>query len=84
MADWGPISAVQDLGTVGAAAGTAHFTDLHWELYRVTHATHAALWEIASDRKGAVWALKAQALETPERASTALLPCLSADIATGG
>jgi hypothetical protein len=88
MRDWGPISDVQYLGTVGRPewqrynvklkfrpAEHANSVGVRWELYRVVHDDHAALWEVGLDRTGNVWALKAESLEALERVDKSAKVC---------
>jgi TonB family protein len=96
MRDWGPTSGVQYLGTLGRSEWRRYNVKLkfrtlehaesvavRWELYRVVHDNHAALWEVALDRTGGVWALKAESLETLERAKQSAVVCLGANFIKG-
>ena len=88
MGDWGPIAAVQDLGTIGGpewrrynikskfrTAGQTGSVVVRWELYRMAHDNHSALWEVGKDRTGAVWAAKAESLDALERANGSATVC---------
>ena len=88
MRDWGPISGIQYLGPIGApewrrysvklkhpAAKHAKTVVMRWELYRVLHNDNAALWEVAIDRAGGVWAVEAEPLENKERANNSQTVC---------
>jgi TonB family protein len=88
MRDWGPISGVQDLGSIGEpqwrrysikpkfqAAQHAGSVVMRWELYQVAHANHSALWELGLDRTGAVWAAKAESLDALDRANNSTIAC---------
>ena len=93
--DWGPGAAVQDLGTIRGpewrryniksnflTAGHACSVVVRWELYRVAHDSHATLWEVAVDRTGAVWAAKAESLDTLERTIGSTMICPGANTST--
>jgi hypothetical protein len=86
--DWGPVSGIQYLGPIGKPEwrrhdirlpfqATAHAKSVvvRWELYRVAHDSHEALWEVGLDRTGGVWAAKAESLETLDRANKAAIVC---------
>jgi TonB family protein len=88
MRDWGPIAAVQDLGTIGGpewrryniksqfrTAGHANSVVVRWKLYRVAHDNHSALWEVGEDRTGAVWAAKAESLDALDRTNGSATVC---------
>jgi TonB family protein len=88
MSDWGPISAIHYLGTLGEPEWRRNNIELkfrtaqhpksvvvRWELYQVAHANHEALWEVALDRTGGVWAAKAESLETSDRANKPATVC---------
>ena len=88
MSDWGPVSGIQYLGGIGGRKWKrykvnwkhqwAEPTDsvaVQWDLYRVVHNTHAALWEIGLDRTGHVWTVKAESLEKLEHATRAAVAC---------
>ena len=88
MRDWGPISDVESLGTIGGpqwrrytikskfrTAERAKSVVIRWELYRVAHDDHSALWEVGLDRTGAVWAAKAESLDTLDRANKSAIVC---------
>jgi protein TonB len=88
MNDWGPISGIQYLGTPGKpewrrnniqvkfrTAEHPKSVVVRWELYQVTHADQQALWEVALDRSGGVWAAKAESLGTSERANKPAIVC---------
>jgi TonB family protein len=92
MRDWGPVSGAKFLGTIGRpewrrynispkfrVSGHANSVVVRWELYRVVHDSHAALWEVGLDRSGGVWALKAESLETSDRANESAPVCLAAN-----
>jgi TonB family protein len=81
MHDWGPISGVHYLGIPGRPEwrrysvnskyrGAEHSVVIRWELFRVTHDSHEALWEIGMDRSGGVWALKAAVLDSSGRSNS--------------
>lgn len=91
MREWGPISNIEYLGAIGSpewsrykvklkyrSAAPSDFVVVRWELYRVVHGDHAALWEAGLDRAGAVWALKAETLESVEQANKPPAVCLGA------
>lgn len=88
MRDWGTISGVQYLGTIGTpewrryniqlkfrTAGQAKSVVVRWEQYRVTYDNHEALWEAALDRTGGVWAAKAESLDTLDLANKTAIAC---------
>ncbi len=88
MSGWGPISGIQYLGALGkpewrrnniqSKFRTVEHPDsvvVRWELYQVVHANHEALWEVALDRTGGVWAAKAESLETLDRANNPATVC---------
>jgi protein TonB len=88
MRDWGPVSGVQYLGIIGRpegrrynvklkfrAAEHANSVVVRWELHQVKHHNHAALWEMGLDRRGGVWALKAESLDTSDRANKSAIVC---------
>jgi TonB family protein len=88
MRDWGPVAGIQYLGTLGdpewrryhvnpkfRAVGHANSVAVRWDLYRIVHDNHAALWLVALDRRGGVWALKAESLDTSERANKSAPVC---------
>ena len=90
MRDWGPISSIQYLGTIGTPEWQRHNIKsifrtaehpnsvvVRWELYRVTHDNHEALWEVGADQTGAVWAAKAESLETQDRTNGTPVVCQS-------
>lgn len=90
MSDWGPVSGIHYLGTLGKpewrrnnieskfrTAGHPNSVVVRWELYQVAHADHEALWEVALDRTGDIWAAKAESLETLERANKPAIVCQS-------
>jgi TonB family protein len=95
MHDWGPVSDIQYLGTIGRpqwrgykvkseyrASESSNSVVLRWELYRVVHDNHAALWEAGLDRTGGVWALKAESLEALEQANKPAVVCQADDLTT--
>ncbi len=92
MRGWGPISGVQYLGPIGKPEWKRYKQQLkfqldnsvvaRWELYRVVHDDHAALWEVLLDHTGGMWALKAESLESLERANKAAVGCPSDNFAT--
>jgi TonB family protein len=87
MRDWGPISGIQYLGPIGAPEWRRYSVNLkhpakhaktvlmRWELYRVAHTDHAALWEVAIDRTSRVWGVEAEPLEDKERANNSQAAC---------
>ncbi len=88
MSDWGPVKSIQYLGTIGSPEWRRYKVNLkyqwaqptdsvavRWELYRVAHDNHAALWEVGLDRTGQVWAVKAESLEPLEHAPKAAVVC---------
>jgi TonB family protein len=88
MNDWGPVKSIQYLGTIGSPEWRRYKVNLksqwaeptdsvavRWELYRVVHDNHAALWEVGLDRTGHVWAVKAESLEKLEHATKAAVIC---------
>ena len=88
MSDWGPVKSIQYLGAIGSPEWKRYKVNLkhqlaqptdsvavRWELYRVVHDNHAALWEVALDRTGHVWAVKAESLEQLEHATKAAVVC---------
>lgn len=88
MRDWGPISGIQYLGPIGApewrrytvkpknsAARHAKTVVMRWELYRVVHTDSVALWEVAIDRTGGVWAVEAEPMENRARANNSPAAC---------
>ena len=88
MSDWGPISGIQYLGPLGKPEWRRNSIKLkfrtgshpnsvvvRWELYQVAHANHKALWAVALDRTGGVWAAKAEPLETSDHANTSAIVC---------
>jgi TonB family protein len=93
MRDWGPLSGIRYLGTIGIPqwrrypiaskfrmSEHANSVVVRWELYRVVHEDHAALWEIALDRTGGVWALKAESLDAVDRANKSAVVCPGATV----
>lgn len=93
MRDWSPISGIQYLGTIGSPEWnryrikSQYRTDMRsdsvlgrWEVYRVIHHEHSALWEALLDRKGGVWALKAEALDAAENAKKSAAACLGGNV----
>jgi TonB family protein len=95
MRAWGPVSGVQFLGVIGSPewrrykiqsnfrkhAG-ADSVDVRWELYRVLYEDQAALWEVAIDRKGGAWAMKAESLDATERVPDSAAGCPSAHLSS--
>jgi protein TonB len=88
MRDWGPVTGVQFLGSIGTpqwrrydkqpkfqSTVGSNSVAVRWELYRVAYDDKAALWEVAIDRKGGVWAMKAELLDESERAAKAVVTC---------
>jgi protein TonB len=88
MRDWGPISDVQYIGTVGRPESTRYNVKLkfrtaehansvvvRWELYRVVHENHSALWEVGLDRTGGVWAFKAQSADSLDPVNKSATSC---------
>jgi TonB family protein len=88
MSDWGAVKRIQYLGAVGSPEWRRYKVSLkyqwaepfdsvavRWELYRVAHDNHAALWEVGLDRTGHVWAVKAESLEKLEHATKAAVVC---------
>jgi TonB family protein len=96
MHDWGAVSDIQYLGTIGRPEWRRYKVDskyqaseslnsvvLRWELYRVVHNDHAALWEVGLDRTGGVWAAKAESLEALEHATKPAVVCQGDNLTTG-
>lgn len=44
---------------------------VRWEIYKVSHETHTSLWKVALDRRGRLWAIKADLVpNAPDERST--------------
>jgi TonB family protein len=74
-ADWGPATRLEYLGGVGQprwqnyAIKPEYRSDpqvgsvaIQWDLYRAEHAHLSSLWKVAFDRRGEIWALKADVI----------------------
>lgn len=87
--DWGPVTRLDYLGVVGKPEWRTYAikpeyrpdpridsVTTRWDLYRIEHEHSSSLWKVAFDRKGQVWAIKAERVSPRAVNETATPGCV--------